>query len=347
MALTVLVVPAATEADQITSRKATLSDSASASTTDNVAFSFTFASSYTVKGIKFELCDSPLQSVTCVVPGTGTLANASTTIGAVGAQCASFAYASKGATSYVITYATGNAVTNASTCTATVNGLTNPNTANTQFYLRVTTYTDTALTLPAVTGQDYGAIAVSTTQVMSVQANVQENLVFCVGVSTTGGCGGISGTSITLSPNPLTTASVSSGTAVMLASTNGISGYSISYNGTTFTNTTSDTIASAPSGGAASAPGTEQFGFTLRAQTSGGLNGLGSEPTGGIGTFAASYNLQNSTIAYNTPGPTTVASAAGASVETKFTMLYAANVNGTTKAGSYTATQTYIATATF
>jgi hypothetical protein len=111
-----------TDAAQITSRSATLSDSSLSSTTDNVSFSFTFGSSYNVFGIDVELCNSPVQSVACTVPTGGTLAAASTTLGSPGGQCASFTYSSETATDYKITYATGQAVTSASTCTFKISG---------------------------------------------------------------------------------------------------------------------------------------------------------------------------------------------------------------------------------
>ncbi len=74
---------------------------------------------------------------------------------------------------------------------------------------------------------------------------------------------------------------------------------------------------------------------------------MGTDPTGGSGTATAPYNSVNSTIAYDTTGAVQVASATAPSSFTTFTMLYAANVANTTKPGVYTATQTYIATATF
>ncbi|HSX02730.1 MAG TPA: hypothetical protein VLI05_05465 [Candidatus Saccharimonadia bacterium] len=346
IAVTAVIIPTTAQAAQLSSRKATLSDSASSSTTDNVTFSFTFGSSYTVKGIKFQVCNSPLQSVSCTVPTGATFNNASTTLGSTTGSCASFAYSSKSATDYNITFSTGNAVTSASTCTAVVNGLTNPSTANLEFYLRITTFTDTAMTLPTANGQDFGGIAESTTQVMSVTANVQEDLTFCVGATGTT-CANITGSTVTLAPNPMTTSSASKGAAVMAASTNATSGYVITYNATSFTDTTSDTITAAPSGGAAlGAGGSEQFGFNLAANSGGNFGTFGAGPSGGSGSVTAPYATNNQ-IAYNTAGATQVASAAGPTALTLFTMSFGANVAITTKAGAYTATQTFIATGTF
>jgi len=99
-----------------------------------------------------------------------------------------------------------------------------------------------------------------------------------------------------------------------------------------------------------STPGTQQFGMTLAAQTSGDLNGLGTAPSGGTNAQVTSpYGSANSTIAYNTTPATQVAgqSSGAPTAFTTYTMLYAANIDNLAKPGVYTANQTYIATATF
>ncbi len=341
--VTALVVPTSAQAAQITSRKATLSTSVP-SATDNVVFSFTTGPTYTVKGIKFEMCTSPLQSVSCTAPTGADFSTASTTLGGQ-TGISGFAETAKTTTSYSINSASGTAVNNTAV-TVTINGLTNPSTANQEFYFRITTFTDTGYSLPTVNGQDFGGIAVDTTQTLSVTANVQEDLTFCVGTSGTT-CSNITGSTVTLAPNPMTTSSASKGSAVMAASTNATSGYVITYNATSFTDTTSDTITAAGTGGVAlGAGGSEQFGFNLAANSGGNFGTFGSAPSGGTGTATAPYATNNQ-IAYNTAGATQVASATGPSALTLYTMSYGANVAITTKPGAYTATQTFIATGTF
>src|SRR5713101_7255523 len=168
MMLSLVAIAPVADAAQLASRSATVSDSSAGSTTDNVTFAFTFGSSYTVRGIDIQVCDSPVQVVSCSAPASASFAAASTTLGAHSGGCASFAYLSESSTDYKITFAGGNAVTSSSTCSVTVNGLTNPGSSNTEFYLRVTTYTDTGFTLPSTSGQDFGAMAVSTGQTVNI-----------------------------------------------------------------------------------------------------------------------------------------------------------------------------------
>jgi hypothetical protein len=79
---------------------------------------------------------------------------------------------------------------------------------------------------------------------------------------------------------------------------------------------------------------------------SGGPYGANVNPAGA--TISAGYNTSN-TIAYNTSGATQVASSTGAGAlsNSEYTMTYGANVASITKAGAYTATQTFIATGTY
>lgn len=336
---------------QLSSRKATLSDSKGNASSVTATFVFTPSSTNsgsTIKGIKFELCDSPLESVTCTSPSGADMGSATAGVQTgtdITNQYGSPAYTST--TAVTFKHATGNALTSSNAVTFPVQAIHLPTATNLEFYFRVTTY-NSDTTFNGTTEKDFGGIAESTTQQLSVTANVQEDLTFCVGTAITTNCGSISGTTVTLSPNPMTTSGHSSGTAKMAASTNASGGYVITYNGTTFTDTTADTITSASSSGeSVNAGGTEQFGFTLRAQASGNANGEGTNPSGGSGSATAPYDSTNSSIAYNTAGAVQVASAGGPSSQTTYTMLYVANVAGTTKPGAYTSTQTYIATAQF
>jgi hypothetical protein len=339
---------------QLSARKGTLSTSVANTVSATSTFVFNpsvLNSGATIKGIKFEICDSPLESVTCVVTNVAGSTMASATAGVQSGTNITNQYgtpAYTGATAVTFKNATGNALASGNAVTFPVNVIHLPTAANVQFYFRITTY-NSDTTFNGTTEIDFGAMAEGTTNSLAVTANVQESIVFCVGTSgATCTAGAITGATVTLAPNPMTASAISKGTAVMACATNATSGYVITYNGTTFTDTTSDTITAAATGGVApNTGGTEQFGFTLKQQTSGALSGSGANPTGGTGALVAPYDTNNQ-IAYNTAGGIAVANSAGApSAETLFTMVYAANVSNLTKPGQYTATQTFIATGTF
>jgi hypothetical protein len=352
MALTMFASgPAFAAAGVLGSRSATLNNSKGGATNVTATFLVTPGSAATVKGVKFSLCTSPLLSVSCTSPAGATLAAATAGSqlkngGAIGFPYAAPTYTST--TDVCFTNATGNAF-NGSTDTFTfpLQVITLPTAINSQFYFREQTWSSADCTTTAV---DFGGFAESTSQQLAVTASVQEDLTFCVGVTITTACTTVGSGAVPLTPNVMSSGAISTATAKMSASTNATSGFIIQYLGSTFTDTTADSIALAATGGSAVvAPGNEQFGFNLVANSAGNFGAVGANFTGGSGniTIAAGYNTNN-TIAYSTSQATSqVASASGPTVMTNFTMSYAANVSALTKPGSYTATQTFIATGTF
>jgi len=350
-----LFVALPVNAAQITSRSATLSDSTPSSTTDNVKFSFTFGSSYTVRGILFQVCNSPLQTTACTVPTGATFASASSTLGTTGGTaCASgWIFSSQSATDYKVTDSTGVAVTSSGTCTITVNGLHNPTTAHgTEFYLRITTFTDTGFSLPGVNGQDFGAMAVSTNDQVTVSANVQESLTFCV-YDVSGTCAGGVTTSVPLgtgTDNVLSANAPSGGQSKMDAATNATTGYVISYLANNLTSS-SDTITAAGAGGGtgtAFSAGTALFGIniasanTVTGTTSGGISGSGS------GQAVNANYTNNDKVAFVPAAVTPLANSnSSPTLSNTYTVSYLAQAGSTTKPGSFTTTFTYVCTGTF
>ncbi|MEK7510372.1 MAG: hypothetical protein AAB567_02320 [Patescibacteria group bacterium] len=119
----------------------------------------------------------------------------------------------------------------------------------------------------------------------------------------------------------------------LTASTNATNGYMITVEGNTLTSG-AHTITAVGSTNTASSPGTEQFGLRMTA-------------TGGNGTVSAPYAAAG--FALDTAAfPDVVASDPdGDDVSTAYSLRYIANITNATEAGSYTATFTYVATATF
>jgi len=172
---------------------------------------------------------------------------------------------------------------------------------------------------------------------MAVNATVAEALTFCVGTTATATganpCGTVSGNSLTLSPNPLTTASLATGTSQMGASTNAGSGLIITYFAGQFTNGSHNFANGFTSSGATSSPGTEEFGLNASA------SGTGAAVT-------APYNGAN--YAWNPSTVTTIGNSGAAAINTgNWTVTYGANVAGTTPFGSYLSTFVYVCTPSF
>lgn len=341
------------------SRKTVLSSSAPGASA-NYDINITAATSNSgIESFRLQVCTSPLQGTTCNAPsgfGWGTTISTQTLNGSA------FGHPYSGTPSgsdYLVTNALGNSINSGDSVRFVIQGNTNPTAANTEFYVRVTSCTDTTCNVssPYTNNIDFGAMAVSTAQQLSETANVQEALTFCVGTTNTSSCGSMTGSAVALisggsSTNPMTSTATSYGNAYMDCSSNAASGYVIAYTATPFTDTTSDTInAASPTGTAVNSGGTEEFGLNLVSNStfgslSSGPYGADVNPPGA--TISAGYNMAN-TIAYNTSGSAQVASTTGATatVNSEYTLTYGANVSSTTHAGTYTATQTFIATGTF
>lgn len=133
------------------------------------------------------------------------------------------------------------------------------------------------------------------------------------------------------------------GTANTLeARTNASSGYTLTYSGSTLTSPDLDTIDAMSVKGTSSA-GTEQFGLNLKDNAT---PNTGANASGGTGTPAADYNTADQ-YRFVADAITTLASAAGSTAATTYTVSYIANVSDTTEAGSYSTTITYVLTGNF
>ncbi len=327
------VMPIGTvEAAQITSRKVTLSSSspASSNATTTYVFSFILPSATTVLSFGAQACTTAIG--TCTTP-TGFSVSSSgvsapTNLGSGGTWTVNTGTAGELRMSNA-----SNTGSPSGTTTVTFTSVQNPTTANQSFYLRMTTYSGSSWSGVI----DTGTVAASTATQFTVSADVAETLTFCVGGTWTTDCTDISGSTVTLSPNPLTTASVSTGTSTMAAATNGLTGFVITYTAGQFT-------CSSPcshnfsngygTGGSGSAPGTEEFG--LKAALTSGSGGAVLSP----------YDTAN--YAWNPTVTTDIANSGGNPVGlNRFTVTYSANVSPTTPYGSYSSTFNYICTPTF
>jgi len=139
----------------------------------------------------------------------------------------------------------------------------------------------------------------------------------------------------------LTSSATGSDTAEFTVATNAGSGYVADISGTTLTNAASDTITAIGGTKAASSIGSEQFGINLKDNTT---PNVGAEPSGGSGAAAGEYATADS-FAFLTGD--TIASCAGPSDTTTFTISAIANIGGATEPGTYTTTLTLVTTGKF
>jgi fibronectin-binding autotransporter adhesin len=332
-----LIPVAPVHALQLTGRSLTLSSSAPSAAATSYTFGFTVNQATTIKSVSIDICDSA--SGTCTPSSTGVPTGLTTTGAAVG----SISGIGSGGTwtGSLATNGRLRATNNSNTGTPTTvsmqfTGITNPSTANSTYYARITTYSDNAYATPI----DTGTVAVSTANLITVSASVDETLTFCTGTSgiTNSSCAGATGTAVNL--GALTTSSTGSGTSQVGVSTNANTGYAITVAGNTLTSGANTVTALVTQ--TASSQGSSQFGINLKSNST---PSVGSDVSGaGTATATANYNTTNQ---YRFVTGDQIASKGSSDNFRLFTVSYVANIAGSTPAGSYTTSLTYVATATF
>lgn len=351
--LAVALLPAQVRAAGLGARSVTLgSSAASAVTTYNI--SFVPGTTDYIGAIKFEICDSPLKAVSCVNTGDSSGASFTSNAASVAGQTGISGFVVANSTpppptanTFWITNSTPQNISNATTVTVQLANVRNPSTANKQFYLRVTTYTNAL----GSNESDYGSIAAGTAAQVIVSGVMPESLTFCVGTAGTD-CTNMTGTTVDLGTFSPTATNVS--TSLMSASTNAGSGYQVTINGTTMTSgsNTIDAMGTQTLNSNAcfvactSATGFSQFGVNVRANNIGTAGGpFGAEVSGpGGGGGYGGYNTPN---AFRFFSGDMIATVNVPSKSNLYTSSYLVNVGGDQAAGVYTATMTYICTALF
>jgi len=297
--------------------------------TTSYTTNFTTATTANIGSIKFEFCTTATAG--CSLPA-GVVTTGATLTAQSGAVGFSMVNTTNGAP--YITRGAAN-INSGTALSYTLGVITNPSTTNQTYYVRITTYTGS----DGATGPtDNGTVAMSTAQPVQLTGVTPEILVFCVGTSIGADCTTIAGNTIDFGDfSPVATRS---GTSVMQAQTNAANGYTITVSGTTL----SSGINTIPGLAAqtASTIGTSQFGLNLRANTT---PPVGANPTGGgTGTYTGTYGTAD---LYRFVSGDGVASAGVPTNANTFTSSYIVNIGGAQAAGVYTATMTYICTASF
>jgi hypothetical protein len=219
--------------------------------------------------------------------------------------------------------------------TFTFGGIKNPSSPG-AYFGRVQTY---ATADGTGSSTDYGGLAFSISNDVSITTTVPPYLYFCVGISVSGvNCATATGDYIDFGTFSPAVASVAQ--TQMVAGTNADTGYFIQVDGTTLTSGT-NVIPNLvlPD---VSRPGVSQFGMNLVAnsdpQVGQGPAGLGAgHPTAGYNT-ANSYKFVNGDTVALTPLPDEAR---------RYTSSYVVNVAKDQTPGIYVTTLTYVATAGF
>jgi hypothetical protein len=328
MAALMLLAPMSASAAGLAPRSVQLGSSGQGVSTSYVV-NATTATTANIGSVKFEICTSATGS--CTTP-TGLVSKGASLTAQSGATGFTIDASTNGAP--FITRVAAN-VPASTALSYTLSGVTNPTNPNETYYVRITTYTGSDGATGAV---DNGTVALSTAQPVQLTGVTPEILVFCVGTSITSDCTTVSGSTIDF--GDFSPTATRSGTSVMQAQTNAANGYAITVNGTTLSSGVNTIPALAAQ--TASALGVSQFGMNVRANAT---PAVGADPTGaGSGTYAANYGTASQ---YRFGSGETVAQAAAPTNANTFTSSYIVNIGGAQAAGVYTATMTYICTASF
>jgi len=348
--------------------------------------SFKSATSFTVKGIILDFCDNAstpiIGDTTCTRPAGFTVGGATPTVdvtsgsdgaglNALGTGGGSWTAAGLNNTSgnyrtLKLTNTTGVALTAGTTYVFILNGVTNTSTLGT-FYARFIDYSSTsgdiASYAPGTEGSsdatDYGGFALSTANVVTITAKVQETLTFCVsGSAPAAGCTSTSapdvvlghGTPAVLTPSQIDNNSTTTPTYTQI-STNASNGLVVKMrdsNACGGLSTNGGTTCSIPGIGSMTTmvAGTANFGLNV------------ADGTGGTGTVSANASYKSAVAdnyAFITAGATSVTSTYGSPIESSAgpvsnvnsQLTFAATASNTTPAGIYKANLTFMANGSF
>lgn len=371
-------------AAQVTSRNIKMSSAtlSNPNTTYTVAFNTISTASPSIQAIVIDFCDtSPLVGDTvCSAPGgfsvsSPTITGQSTT---AGCNISTFTVTTGGAADANTLELSAASAINVTTtpCAVSFNitTVTNPNSANHTFYARIYTYDTKAHADSHVAGGatgvvDSGGVALSTAALITVTATVQEQMTFCVTISTiTGTCGGaLAAPSITIghgSPVVLTASQVdiadssvktqittnAGAWVVRMKAGNSCSGTS-DNGGLSSTGGTNCSIAGNGSSAATIAAGAGTWGLCV---AKGSNTTLDATYNDSINSCPTSYNASstygmdgNSTTGTaSTYGDQVLSGAAAVSNELN-TFEFVATAANTTPPGVYTGNESLIATGTF
>lgn len=343
------------KAAQITDRSILMSDSEVSAT--SVSYTVNFTTPGVPTSVKISFCsNSPLPDDTCTAPTGMLTANAATS---------TTNWTIAGTTANTVTLDKASAALGAQSVVIT--GINNTSTLG-SFYARIQSY-DTAGASGSMV--DFGGIALSTTNDLTINARVQETLTFCVGAADTVSIGtrtncsslpsdpvdlGIVGT--TLTSSPVTSGGTTSGNeknGFFVLATNAISGATVKYYGRTPLQVNgavcngsalNDQCFNNASGAGLVTAGTEGFGMYIKS-----IDRRGSAAGMTTATSpSATYDGRSATVSKKEKWSTSIDEIASASGPVDYDVAelgFHATASTPTPSGYYSTDANFIATATF
>lgn len=334
----------------------------------NHFFQFTIPDTPSIGSILFQYCTTAEDAggATCVMPNG--LSTTAATYDETGSAATGFSLVKTTNGEPYITR-TAAAVPANSVMKFKLLNVTNPDgtsctSVNCTFFVRISVYSQTNPLTGTPTPLDAGTVAAATATQIQLSGIMPESLIFCTGGTITNNAGGVpdctTATSGSIQFNQLFSPTATAhATSQLAASTNALSGYSITVSGPTLTSG-SNTIRPIGATAAASTIGTAQFGLNLVKNTDfcgtgcnvGANVAPASNGTNYMGAAATNFNTGGS-FAFNASAVNTVAASdngtgTGAPTDTQtYTASYIVNVSGSQPAGTYSTTLTYICTPTF
>jgi hypothetical protein len=293
---------------------------------------FTVGTPGTLGSIRVQFCsNNPVINAACTPPAGFDVSGASLV-----SQAGETGFAiGSGTTANVLILSRPPAASTAQPVSYELAGVTNPS-GEGSYYARVQTFAAADASGPAT---DFGGLAFSINQVLSITAEVPPYLTFCTAVTIDSlDCASASGDYINF--GELSFRRASRGQSQLLVATNAANGYAISASGPTLTS--GNNIIQALTAPDVSRPGTSQFGINLRANVS---PAVGADPNGlGSGSPTAGYAIPNF---YRFLSGDTVAGSPVPDDYRRYTVSYVVNVPAGQPPGIYVSTFTYICLANF
>lgn len=337
-------------AGTFSSRKVTISDSRSGQTGVQYDFAFTATVSTAIKQWTIQFCNESAATGTCTTPTGLVTTSAVRSADNVSGTARTDTFTTNGTLTTVVTTP---AVQSPLAITASYTTITNPTTANTTFFARITTYSDLGVT--TIDGTNNVAFAVLTSTSIAVTATVDTNFTFTVAAvasaaTVNGATTNITTTATTIPLGTLASGSTRIGAHDLTLTTNGLGGYQV---------TVKQASATAPLTGAVAGNKIDPFTGTNAAPA------LWSSPTGTVqntNTGFFGYTTNDATLSGASParftttanvwaGSTTTASEVAfnsTDVNAQITRVgWQAEVNSIQPADSYSGTVVLVATPTY
>jgi len=316
---------------ELGNRSLQLSD-ARASATATYRLSFDIQTAASLGSIRVQFCaNDPLIGQPCTPPSGFDLSGAT-----LAAQTGTTGFSISGtSTPNVLILTRSAAVAVPGPASYRLDGVINP-AAGGSYYARLESFASTDASGPNI---DYGGLAFAITTVISVNATVPPYMLLCTGVTIQPfDCATAQGDYVNFGEfRPTQT---STGQTQMLIATNAGNGYTVRPIGTTLTS--GNNVIPALSANDISRPGTSQFGFNLRANST---PGFGSNPQGpGSGTFTPNYGQIDF---YRFNSGEIIASSTTSDDYRLYTVSYMVNVGQNQPPGVYVTTLTFVALASF